>query len=120
MTIMYVCEWAFIDIEISEEIKLMQTYDYTYSPQLQAAQTLCSMEKNGYIIAKGLDPEDELVLKKIPKKLESLCIWVYTEGELSSKYDYYNDAWHHLEKNETWDEEWKDMLVIPFPLQDFS
>lgn len=115
MTTLYVCEWACLDIALSEEIQLMRTYDYTYSPQLQSAQTLAQMEKDGYIIAKGLDPED---LHKIPSQLESLCIWVYSQGILTGKYDFYSEHWYYSAKNDNWDDEWKDMMTIPLPIQE--
>lgn len=113
----YVCEWSKPDISISPEMQIMTTYDFTYHPQLEHAQLLSHMQKPGYIIAKGL-VEEEPNVQKISQHLQCLCIWVYDDQELAGKYDFFSERWYFSSRAHNWEEEWKDMLTIPLPIQE--
>lgn len=117
---MYVCEWSLPDLELAgvTELSFLSTFDFTYHYELESSQILATMNKQGYIISKSLDPEDPIV-SSISEKVKCLTIWVYENGELFAKYDFNDTHWYYSGKVECWEEDWKDMLYIPSPLKEF-
>lgn len=110
----YVCEWSKPDLNLDNDdsFLILSFYDYTYHYNLEQGKLLANMKKNGYIIAKSLDPEDAIILT-IPEKIQCVCVWAYENGEVFGKYDWNDSYWYYSAKIEDWEYNWKDMLFLP-------
>ena len=119
MNKIYVCEWSTPDLELKDSMFILfQTYDYTYHYEIEQCKILANMSKQGYIICKSMDPNDENTTS-IHHKIQCLCIWTYENGEIIGKYDWNDSHWIYSSKSESWDEDWKDMISLPVPLKEF-
>jgi hypothetical protein len=115
----YVCEWAtnYQDNTL-DDIQLLSIFDFTYHHELNPLFSLTLLGKEGYIISKSLDPQNEYI-PSLSNSLQCNSIWIYQNNEVIGKYDLDAKNWIHTIRQPSWNDEWIDMLYLPAPLKKF-